>query len=189
MEDLFKKFVNAGVGYLAQGNKKVQATIDALVKDSKLTEKEGKKIVDELMKNGETKRLELEKQFMGLTDRLRSTVGMGTDGKAKATKGSAKKMPAKPAAGRTIAKTANTVASKVAGATKKAADRVSAAADTAQRSAAARANAPAKPAAKAAAKPAAKPAVKAAAKPATKAAAKPAATTASAAPKASDNNA
>ena len=38
MEDLFKKFVNAGVGYIAQGNKKVQSTIEKLVKDSKLTE-------------------------------------------------------------------------------------------------------------------------------------------------------
>jgi polyhydroxyalkanoate synthesis regulator phasin len=144
MEDLFKKFVNAGVGYLAQGNKKVQSTIDKLVKDSKITEEEGKKIVDELLKSGETKRAELEKQFQGLTDRLKTTVGIGG---SKATK----KAPAKAAAKATskpAAKPASSPAAKAAGATKKAADKVSSAAGTAQKSAAAKAGAAKKPAAK-----------------------------------------
>ncbi len=134
MEDLFKKFVNAGVGYLAQGNKKVQSTIEALVKDSKITEQEGKKIVDDLLKSSETKRTELEKQFKGLTDRVKDTVGLGDKPKKAPAK---KKSPA-----------AKTATSKVAGATKKAADEVSAAAGSAQRSAAAKAGAakaPAKP--------------------------------------------
>lgn len=97
MEDLFKKFVNAGVGYLTQGNKKVQSTIEALVKDSKITEQEGKKIVEELMKSGETKRTELEKQFMGLADRMKEAVGRGP----KAKKAPAKKASAAKAAGTT----------------------------------------------------------------------------------------
>lgn len=137
MEDLFKKFVNAGVGYLAQGNKKVQSAIEALVKDSKITEQEGKKIVEELLKSSETKRNELEKQFKGLTDRVKDTVGLGTKPKKAPAK---KKAPA--------AKTASSAISKVAGATKKAADQVSAAAGSAQKSAAAKAGAakaPAKP--------------------------------------------
>ncbi|HEX8657878.1 MAG TPA: hypothetical protein VF690_10105, partial [Hymenobacter sp.] len=75
MEDLFKKFVNAGVGYIAQGSKSVQSTIERLVKDNKMTQEEGKKIVEELMKSGESKRAELEKQFQGLSERIKASVG------------------------------------------------------------------------------------------------------------------
>jgi len=150
MEDLFKKFVNAGVGYIAQGNKKIQSTIEALVKDSKITEQEGKKIVDELLKSGETKRAELEKQFQGLTERVKSTVGLGDK----------KKAPAKAAAKTTSSATSkpSSAAAKAAGTVKKAADKMSAAASTAQKSAAAKAGAAKKPAAKPAAKKAAAPA-------------------------------
>ena len=152
MEDLFKKFVNAGVGYIAQGSKSVQSAIEKLVKDNKMTQAEGKKIVDELMKSGETKRAELEKQFQGLTDRVKSTVGLG-DSKAKAKAKPAAKKPAVNAA----AKPASSAASKAAGAVKKVADKVSSAAGSAQKSAAAKAGAAKKPAAKPAiSKPAAK---------------------------------
>ena len=172
MEDLFKKFVNAGVGYIAQGSKSVQSTIEKLVKDNKMTQEEGKKIVDELLKSGETKRAELEKQFQGLVDRAKSTVGIND---AKAAKGKA--APKKPAA-KSAASTTNSAASKAAGAVKKVADKVSAAADSAQRSTAAKAATPAKPAAKPAAKAPAKPAAKPAAKkPAAKKPAAPAAAT------------
>lgn len=152
MEDLFKKFVNAGVGYIAQGSKTVQATIEKLVKDNKMTQEEGKKIVDELMKSGESKRAELEKQFQGLTERVKSSVGLGD------TKSKSKPAAKKPAA-KASAKPAGSATSKVAGATKKAADTVSSAAGSAQKSAAAKAGAAAKPAAKkpAAKKPAAAP--------------------------------
>ena len=100
MEDLFKKFVNAGVGYIAQGSKSVQSTIENLVKDSKMTEQEGKKILEELLKSGETKRIELEKQFQGLADRVKTTVGLGDKAKRKpaAKKAAPKKATAKAAA-------------------------------------------------------------------------------------------
>ncbi|OGX91186.1 phasin family protein [Hymenobacter coccineus] len=155
MEDLFKKFINAGVGYLAQGlaqgNKKVQSTIETLVQESKLSEQEGKKIVDDLLKSGEAKRTELEQQFKGLAERMKDSVGL--KGKAKAP---AKKAPTKRAG---APKAASSVASKVAGATKKAADQVSDIAGTAQKSAAAKAGAAAKKAgAPKAAKPRAAPA-------------------------------
>ena len=153
MEDLFKKFVNAGVGYIAQGSKSVQSTIEKLVKDNKMTQAEGKKIVDEMMKSGETKRAELEKQFQGLTERMKSTVGYGNTKAKPAAKKTATKPAAKPAA-----KPASSAASKTAGAVKKVADKVSTAAGSAQKSAAATAGAAKKPAAK---KPAAAPAAKA----------------------------
>ncbi len=206
MEDLFKKFVNAGVGYLAQGSKSVQSTIDKLVKDNKMTQAEGKKIVDDLLKSGETKRAELEKQFQGIVERAKSTVGFGDDKPAKGKAGA--KKPAAKATGVVNAarSSANQAASRAAGAVKTVADRVSAAAGTAQKSAAAMAgaaNSTAKPAAKAAAKPAAKApakpaatatkapakaAAKPAAKPAAKAAAKPAAAAAAPASTSGENN-
>ena len=154
MEDLFKKFVNAGVGYIAQGSKSVQTTIEKLVKDNKITQAEGKKIVDELMKSGETKRTELEKQFQGIVERAKITVGLGETKARPTAKKPATKAAAKPASG---------VASKTAGAVKKVADKVSAAAGSAQTSAAATAGAAKKPAAK-------KPTVVAASGPAAKAA-------------------
>ncbi|WP_051718298.1 phasin family protein [Hymenobacter sp. IS2118] len=141
MEDLFKKFVNAGVGYIAQGSKSLQSTIDKLVKDNKMTQAEGKKIVDDLMKSGETKRAELEKQFQGLSERIKGSVGLG-DSKAKS------KPAAKKSAAKTASKPASSATSKVAGATKKAADKVSSAAATVQKSAAAKAGAAKKSAAK-----------------------------------------
>ncbi|WP_460503987.1 phasin family protein, partial [Hymenobacter agri] len=107
MEDLFKKFVNAGVGYIAQGSKSVQSTIDKLVKDNKMTQAEGKKIVDDLLKSGETKRAELEKQFQGIVERAKSTVGLG-DAKPAKGKAGAKK-PAPKAAAKPAAKAAGVV--------------------------------------------------------------------------------
>ncbi len=145
MEDLFKKFVNAGVGYIAQGSKSLQSTIEKLVTDNKMTQAEGKKIVDELMKSGETKRAELEKQFQGLAERMKTTVGLGD------AKGKSKPAAKKPAT-KTSAKPASSATSSAAGAAKKVADKVSSAAGTAQKSAAAKAGAAAKPASKPAAK-------------------------------------
>lgn len=146
MEDLFKQFVNAGVGYIAQGSKSIQSTIEKLVKDNKMTQAEGKKIVDDLMKSGESKRTELEKQFQGLSERIKSTVGLGDDNKKSAAK-SGSKSASKPAA-KSAAKPASSAMARTAGAVKKVADKVSGAAGTAQKSAAAKAGAAKKPVAK-----------------------------------------
>ncbi|HEX8427124.1 hypothetical protein [Hymenobacter sp.] len=76
MEDLFKKFINAGVGFVSLTTDRVQKTIDALVQESKLSEQEGAKIMDELKQNGETKRKELEKQVQSIASRVMKTVGV-----------------------------------------------------------------------------------------------------------------
>jgi polyhydroxyalkanoate synthesis regulator phasin len=114
MDDLFKKFINTGVGFLSQGNKAVQVAIEKLVKESKISEQEGKKIVDDLLKNSETKRADLEKQFKGLTADLKSRVTL--KGKAQPAAASASK--AKPAAKASAAKKP---AAEAAGPAKKAA--------------------------------------------------------------------
>lgn len=79
MDDLFKKFINTGVGFLSQGNKRVQTALDKLVQESKLSEHEGKKIMDDLRKSGEAKRKELEKQVQSLAESLRDRVGRGSE--------------------------------------------------------------------------------------------------------------
>lgn len=162
MEDLFKKFVNAGVGFVSLTTDRVQKTVDALVKESKLSEQEGAKIMDELRKNSDSKRKELEKQFQGLTSRLMKTVGVAPNSELeelkRSSKGSASKSSsssasssasaakgsaAKPAT-KSAAKPATSATSKAAGAVKKVADKTSAAAGKTQKSAAATAGAAAK---------------------------------------------
>lgn len=154
MEDLFKKFINAGVGFVSLTNDRFQSTVDKLVKESKLSEKEGKKIMDDLKKNTDTKRKELESQFTGIANRLMKGVGVATNADVEELKRSVRgtKATSSTAAGsKSSAKPASSTTAKAAGATKKAADKVSSAAGTAQKSAAAKAGA-----AKSAAKPAAK---------------------------------
>ncbi|WP_022826065.1 phasin family protein [Hymenobacter norwichensis] len=142
MEDLFKKFVNAGVGFVSLTTDRVQKTIDTLVKESKLSEQEGAKIMDELRKNGETKRKELEKQVQGIASRVMKTVGVAPNsdveelkrtvkGGTKAAATAAPKATAKPAAKAPAApKAAASTASKAASTTKKAADKTSTVAKT-----------------------------------------------------------
>lgn len=149
MEDLFKKVINAGVGFVSITTDRVQTTIDKLVQDSKLSEQEGRKIMDDLKKNADTKRKEFEKQISGvaakvlkgvgvapnadLEDLKRSVKGTKATASASASPASKKAAPAKPAA--------SSATSKAAGAVKKAADKTSAAAGKTQKSAAAKAGA------------------------------------------------
>ena len=151
MEDLFKKFVNAGVGFVSLTNERVQKSIDALVKESKLSEKEGAKIMDDLKKNTDSKRKELEKQAKGLADRLMKTVGVAPNSEVeelkrsvKGSKASTTAAPKKSAPSKTASAAKGAVASatsKAASTVKKAADKTSAAASKTQKSAAGKAGA------------------------------------------------
>lgn len=156
MEDLFKKFINAGVGFVSLTTERVQNTIDTLVKESKLSEQEGAKIMDELKKNGETKRKELEKQFQGLTTRLMKTVGVAPNAEVEELKRTVKGKGTKTSAGTTASGSkagptssagkaakggAAGAASKTAGAAKKPATGAAATAGKAQKSAAGKAGA------------------------------------------------
>jgi polyhydroxyalkanoate synthesis regulator phasin len=97
MDDMLKKLLNTGVGFLSQGNKRMQTALDKLVQESKISEQEGKKIMDDLRKTGESKRKDLEKQLQDLTNNLRDRVGMNAEPEAPASKASAKKKPAEKA--------------------------------------------------------------------------------------------
>lgn len=63
LENLFKKFVYTGVGLVSLTKEKVEKYVDELVKEDKISTKEGEKIVEDFFKNTEEKRNELEGQL------------------------------------------------------------------------------------------------------------------------------
>ena len=70
MEDLFKKFIFTGVGWVSNATDKLKKNIEDFIKEGKLTAEDGKKIVDEFLKNTEAKKEEVENQFKKLYDEL-----------------------------------------------------------------------------------------------------------------------
>lgn len=70
MEDLFKKFVYTGVGLVSLTADKLQKSIDKLVDEEKISEKEGKKIVNDFFKKTESKKMEFEKQLRNVTEEV-----------------------------------------------------------------------------------------------------------------------
>ena len=103
MDDMLKKVINTGVGLLALGNKRVQTALDKLVQESKLSEQEGQKIMDDLRQTGEAKRKQFEKQVQDLAGNLRGRVARRgeasapTEPEPEAPAPKAKAAPKKPA--------------------------------------------------------------------------------------------
>lgn len=75
MEDLFKKFLYTGVGLAAMAAEKMQETVDGLVGEGKVSEEEGKKIVNEFAGDVEQRRTDLESRIREITDKV--SVGFG----------------------------------------------------------------------------------------------------------------
>lgn len=63
MEETLKKLVYAGVGLAAQATEKIEETVNELVKKGKISDKEGKKIVDDFFKKSEKKKDSYESKF------------------------------------------------------------------------------------------------------------------------------
>ncbi|TDI64502.1 MAG: hypothetical protein E2O88_11320 [Bacteroidetes bacterium] len=63
MGDLIKKFVYTGVGLASLTAEKLQKSIDKLVDEDKISEKEGRKIVDEFFQKTESKKKSFETQI------------------------------------------------------------------------------------------------------------------------------
>ena len=70
MEDLIKKFVYTGVGLASLTAEKLQKSIDKLVDEEKISEQEGKKIVDEFFKKTESKKKDFENQITKITEEV-----------------------------------------------------------------------------------------------------------------------
>jgi polyhydroxyalkanoate synthesis regulator phasin len=103
MEDLFKKFLYTGVGFVALTAEKFQKTIDKLVSENKISTEEGRKIVDDFLKNTSTKREEFESQLKSITEKVVRSFDFATAHEVKALKDRVDKLEAatssdKPAA-------------------------------------------------------------------------------------------
>ena len=70
MEDFLKKFIYTGVGWISLTGEKFKNTIDNFIEEGKMSEKDGKKNIDEFFKNAETKKDEMEEQLNSLIDKL-----------------------------------------------------------------------------------------------------------------------
>ncbi len=73
-EDLFKKFVYTGVGFVSTTAEKLQESVDDLVGKGKLSKDEGKRLVDDFFQNTEARRAEFETKMKevaeGVMDRV-----------------------------------------------------------------------------------------------------------------------
>jgi len=69
LQETLKSLIYAGVGYAAKTSERVQKNVDDLVKKGKINEREGKKIVDHVVTNAETKRKELEVKLNKVVDK------------------------------------------------------------------------------------------------------------------------
>ena len=70
MEDQLKKFLYAGVELAAASSERFTKSVTDLVKKGKISDAEGKKLVDEFLDKAEKGRVELEKRYNTLTEKL-----------------------------------------------------------------------------------------------------------------------
>merc|ERR1711933_315560 len=68
MENVIKKLLYTSLGIVAATTERVQRSIDDLVEKGKLSEEEGKKVVDDVLKNSENKKGEYEGRLKKLVD-------------------------------------------------------------------------------------------------------------------------
>lgn len=66
MEDLFKKVLHSGFGIVANTVEKFQSTIETLVEKGSLSEEEGKRVINDLIDNTESKKEEFEAKIREL---------------------------------------------------------------------------------------------------------------------------
>ena len=71
MEDLFKKFLYTGVGLVSMTAEKLQEAVDELVGKGKISEKEGKKILNDFFENTETKKAEFESKLKEAAEQVK----------------------------------------------------------------------------------------------------------------------
>lgn len=83
MEDLFKKFVYTSVGLVSTTVEKFQSSVEKLVDQDKISQDEGKKIVDDLFKNTEAKREEFEAKLKNIVEEVLERVNLATQSQIK----------------------------------------------------------------------------------------------------------
>jgi len=76
MENMLKKALYTSVGLVTIATEKVQETISGLVDNGKLSEEEGKKVVDDLIADLESKRSDFEGRLNSLVNKIVNTVDL-----------------------------------------------------------------------------------------------------------------
>ena len=72
MKDLLRNFLYTGIGLVSLAAEKLQVTVDDLVEQGKLSQEEGKKIVDDFFRTSEAKRDEFESRVKKMAESLTS---------------------------------------------------------------------------------------------------------------------
>ncbi|MEN9443860.1 MAG: hypothetical protein RIS47_750 [Bacteroidota bacterium] len=78
MENLFRNLVYTGVGFVALTKKKFEEAVETLVTEEKISSKEGKKLVDEFVKNTESKVSEFEGQMKNVVEKVVKSLSFAT---------------------------------------------------------------------------------------------------------------
>jgi len=108
MEDFFKKFIYTGVGWISVTTERFKKTIDGFISDGKISEGEGKKIVDDFLKNTETKKDEIETQFGSVVDKIIKSFSFATTTEVEALEKKIADLEAVVAKKETVQKTVKT---------------------------------------------------------------------------------
>ncbi|MEN8118990.1 MAG: hypothetical protein ABFS35_01525 [Bacteroidota bacterium] len=114
MEDFFKKFIYTGVGWISVTTERFKKTIDGFISDGKISEPEGKKIVDDFLKNTETKKDEIETQFGSVVDKIIKSFSFATTAEVESLEKKIAELEAIVAKKETTQKTATTTKLKTA---------------------------------------------------------------------------
>lgn len=70
MEDALKKFMYAGVDLAAEASSKLEGSVKELIAKGKISEAEGKKMVDDLFEKTENAKVEFENKYKDLKERV-----------------------------------------------------------------------------------------------------------------------
>jgi len=108
MEEIFKKFLYAGVGIVSITAEKLQNIVNDLVKDEKLSIEEGKKIVSDFEKNIDGKREEFESQLKNMTEKTIKSFRFAQKDEVDALKARIEALEAKHTATKTTKSTKST---------------------------------------------------------------------------------
>ncbi len=76
MENIIRKALYTGVGFVTIATEKVQDTVSNLVDNGKLSEEEGKKIVDDLISDIESKKEDFEGKVNSLVNKIVNTIDL-----------------------------------------------------------------------------------------------------------------
>lgn len=74
MEELLKKILYTGVGFFSLTTSKIKELVNELVTDQKITEEEGKKLVDDFMDKTKDQRKDFEEQLKTVSSKFKKDV-------------------------------------------------------------------------------------------------------------------